>query len=124
MFKHPDYVMVMVSDMKRSVSFYRDRLGLPLKFEAPDWTEFTTGTTTVALHGGAKPATGPAPKEQPAGSCSIGFNVKNLDETYHALKNKGVGFVMPPSDRQGEGIRLAVARDPDGLSISFAEHKK
>ena len=52
MFKQLDYTMVIVSDMPRSVEFYRDKLGLPLKFESPEWTEFVTGTTTLALHGG------------------------------------------------------------------------
>ena len=53
---------VMVSDMERSVQFYRDTLGLKLRFQSPDWTEFDLGTTTLALHGGGKPAppgTGP-----------------------------------------------------------------
>jgi lactoylglutathione lyase len=125
MFKHADYVMIMVSDMKRSVAFYRDVLGLPLKFESPEWTELATGTTTLALHGGAQPAAAPRSHEkQPAGSCSLGFNVANLDETYHALKGKGVIFTVPPVERAGEGIRLAVAVDPDGLPISFAESKR
>jgi catechol 2,3-dioxygenase-like lactoylglutathione lyase family enzyme len=35
MFQHADYVMVNVSEMARSVAFYRDTLGLTLKFEAP-----------------------------------------------------------------------------------------
>ena len=52
MFKQIDYTMVVVSDMQRSVEFYRDKLGIPLKFQSPDWTEFQTGTTTLALHGG------------------------------------------------------------------------
>ena len=52
MFKQIDYTMVIVSDMARSIEFYRDKLGIPLKFESPDWTEFLTGTTTLALHGG------------------------------------------------------------------------
>jgi catechol 2,3-dioxygenase-like lactoylglutathione lyase family enzyme len=52
MFKQLDYTMIIVSDMHRSVEFYRDKLGLPLKFQSPDWTEFATGTTTLALHGG------------------------------------------------------------------------
>ena len=37
-----NYAIVFVSDMKRAVSFYRDVLGLPLKFESPGWTEFAT----------------------------------------------------------------------------------
>ena len=46
MFSKVDYVMVNVSDMSRSVAFYRDTLGLVLKFESPGWSEFETGGTT------------------------------------------------------------------------------
>lgn len=35
-----DYAIVFVSDMAREVAFYRNTLGLPLKFESPHWTEF------------------------------------------------------------------------------------
>jgi lactoylglutathione lyase len=123
MFKQIDYTMVVVSDMDKSVGFYRDKLGIPLKFQSPEWTEFQTGTTTLALHGGGVARTGPPagdPSKQ-AGACSIGFNVENVDETYEQLREKGIRFVMPPTQREGEGIRLAVAIDPDGLPISFAQ---
>ena len=123
MFKQIDYTMVVVSDMDKSVEFYRDKLGIPLKFQCPEWTEFQTGATTLALHGGGIPQSGPPagdPSKQ-AGACSIGFNVENVDETYEQLQAKGIRFVMPPTQREGEGIRLAVAVDPDGLPISFAQ---
>ncbi len=124
MFQKVDYVMVIVSDMRRSVAFYRDNLGLPLKFESPDWTEFQTGATTLALHGGGKPrapgasASGEA---KDAGTCSIGFSVSDLQTTFDKLRARGVTFVMPPTEREGEGIKLAVALDPDGLPVSFAQ---
>jgi lactoylglutathione lyase len=123
MFKQLDYTMIVVSDMQRSVEFYRDKLGLPLKFQSPDWTEFATGTTTLALHGGGIPSTQP-PAGDPskvAGACSIGFNVDDVDQTYEELKAKGIRFVMSPMQREGEGIKLAVAIDPDGLPVSFAQ---
>jgi lactoylglutathione lyase len=123
MFKQLDYTMIVVSDMQRSVEFYRDKLGIPLKFQSPDWTEFSTGTTTLALHGGGVPSTQP-PQGDPskiAGACSIGFNVDDVDKTYEELKAKGITFVMPPMQREGEGIKLAVAIDPDGLAVSFAQ---
>jgi len=41
-----NYVIIFVSDMKRSVSFYRDVVGLSLKFETPEWTEFATEGAT------------------------------------------------------------------------------
>jgi lactoylglutathione lyase len=123
MFKQIDYTMVVVSDMQRSVEFYRDKLGIPLKFQSPDWTEFQTGATTLALHGGGVAGTAPPtgdPTKQ-AGSCSIGFNVDDVDKTYEELKAKGIHFVMPPTQRGGEGIKLAVGLDPDGLPIAFAQ---
>ncbi|HXQ36999.1 MAG TPA: VOC family protein [Anaerolineales bacterium] len=123
MFKQLDYTMIVVSDMQRSVEFYRDKLGIPMKFQSPDWTEFATGTTTLALHGGGIPSTEP-PAGDPskvAGACSIGFNVDDVDKTYEELKAKGITFVMPPMQREGEGIKLAVAIDPDGLPVSFAQ---
>ena len=119
MFAKVDYIMINVSDMNRSVAFYRDVLGIPLRFDSPGWSEFETGTTTLALH--AAPAGG-APHSSPtAGSCSIGFSVADLDKTHAELQSRGARFVMPPTDRPEEGIRLAVCVDPDGLSISFAQ---
>ncbi len=122
MFKQIDYTMVVVSDMARSIEFYRDKLGIPLKFQSPDWTEFLTGTTTLALHGGGIPgqASGGS-TDKDAGTCSIGFNVDDVDKTYQELIAKGINFVMPPTQREGEGIRLPVCIDPDGLPVSFAQ---
>jgi catechol 2,3-dioxygenase-like lactoylglutathione lyase family enzyme len=122
MFNHIDYVMVMVSDMARSVKFYRDTLGLRLRSESPDWTEFETGTTVLALHGGGKAAV--ISHEPQAGTASIGFYVDNLDDKFKELKGKGVSFIMPPTDRAEEKIKLAICLDPDGLPISIAEHKQ
>ena len=123
MFNQIDYTMIIVSDMSRSVEFYRDKLGIPLKFESPEWTEFQTGATTLALHGGGVRQEGGQngdPSKQ-AGTCSIGFNCDDVDKTVEELKARGVFFVMPPTQREGEGIRLAVAIDPDGLPVSFAQ---
>ena len=36
------YAIVFVSDMKRSIAFYRDMIGLPLKFEA-------SGSTSIRM---------------------------------------------------------------------------
>ena len=122
MFTHVTYLMVNVSDMGRSVAFYRDVVGLPLKYETPGWTEFATGTTTVALHlspcaeAKAGPSTGPT-----AGSCSIGFSVDDIDAAWKKLEGRGAHFVVPPMLRAEEGIRLAVFVDPDGLMVSIAE---
>jgi lactoylglutathione lyase len=123
LFKQIDYVMVIVSNMSRSIEFYRDKLGLQLKSESPEWTEFQTGTTVLALHGGGKLRPNLKEKtESFAGTCSIGFTVDNLEKKFEELNSKGVVFVMPPARREEEGIELAVLLDPDGLPISLAEN--
>ena len=44
------YIIKFVADMDKAVKFYRDVLGLRVKFESPGWSEFVTGETTLALH--------------------------------------------------------------------------
>lgn len=34
------YVIKFVADMRKAMNFYRDVLGLQLKFESPGWSEF------------------------------------------------------------------------------------
>jgi lactoylglutathione lyase len=123
MFSKVDYVMVNVSDMRRSVAFYRDTLGLRLKFESPGWSEFESGATTLALHAASPAAGGKATAHDGpvAGTCSLGFSVPDINSTYSELRERGARFVMPPTEQPNEVIRLAVCIDPDGLSISFAE---
>jgi lactoylglutathione lyase len=116
-----DYIMVNVSDMGRSVAFYRDTLGLALRFDSPGWSEFETGASTLALHA-ASPASSQQQGGGPvAGTCTIGFSVDDLDAAVTDLQSRGARFVMPPTDQPNEGIRLAVCVDPDGLAISFAQ---
>jgi lactoylglutathione lyase len=119
-FQKPEYIIVYVSDMDRSLAFYRDTLGLPLKFTSPGWTEFNTGTTTIALH--ATPASKPAdqPGRTPAGVAQLGFMVENLQSVYELLKAQDVLFAMPPQ-KQSSGVTLAVLRDPDGLGITLQQ---
>ena len=120
--KQLDYVIVYVSDMQRSLAFYRDTLELTLKFTSPGWTEFVTGSTTIALHvvgGGGEQSTTPQ-SLPPAGQAHIGFMVDDLEATYEALKAQDVMFSLPPKT-QNSGARLAVLHDPDGLGITIQQ---
>lgn len=42
-------VWVYVSDLRRSVDFYYDRIGLPVKYREDDWIEFDLGKTSFAI---------------------------------------------------------------------------
>ncbi|HEY9839724.1 MAG: VOC family protein [Candidatus Sericytochromatia bacterium] len=42
--------MLSVPDLERSVSFYRDRLGLEAGYHDAHWAELKTGSFTLGLH--------------------------------------------------------------------------
>ena len=118
-----NYVIVFVSDMKRGVSFYRDVLGLPLKFESPGWTEFATDGATLALHAseGSNPD-GENQPHSPAGRCRPGLSVTHLDEFHKRMIKQNVPCLQEPKDVFGALIAQYV--DPDGLVISVAEERR
>lgn len=114
------YAIVFVQDMPRSVAFYRDVLGLPLRFESTHWTEFATDGATVALHKAEARRPGdPAPTDERAGQCRPGFGVPDLDVFHARMIARGVTCVEPP--KNVFGARQAQYADPDGLVISVGE---
>lgn len=121
--KKLDYAIVFVSDMKRSVGFYRDTLGFPLKFESAHWSEFSNQGSTLALHPADSVHPDPSGEgRNPAGSCHLGFVVEDLDAFHREMQAKGVRCVQAP--QQEEFGRLALYADPDGLLLSVAEAPK
>ena len=115
-----DYIIIFVSDMQRSTEFYRELLGLPLKFSSPGWTEFATGSTTIALHPARDAAQSSLQGQSPAGQAQLGFQVDDLDTIYTSLQAQGVEFSLPPK-QQPEGGIVAVLHDPDGLGITLRQ---
>jgi lactoylglutathione lyase len=109
--------------MKRSVSFYRDVLGLPLRFESPAWTEFATEGATLALHatGGAQAAKDDA-QQMAAGRCRPGLSVPDLDAFHKKMTTKNAPCVQEP--KETFGARIAQYVDPDGLVISVSEARR
>ena len=115
-----NYAIVFVSDMARSVSFYRDVFGLPLKFESPEWTEFMTGGATLALHLGKPAGQEKLPGGTTAsGQCCPGFSDQNLDEFHSRMLENGIACVQTPKDVFG--TRIGQYSDPDGVILSVSE---
>ncbi len=111
------YAIVAVSDMKESVGFYRDQLGLPLRFESPAWTEFNTEGATLALHSTLHSSHGDKP-----GTSRPGLSVADLDAFHARMTGLGIACVQPP--KEVFGARIAQYVDPDGLTISVSEERK
>lgn len=120
--QNPERFVIYVSDMQRSTAFYRDTLGLPLKFTSPGWTEFNNTGTTLALH---RHMTGEQQQHQPqtsAGQATLVFVVDDLQSTFETLKQAGVYFVMEPQ-QQPTGRTFAVLQDPDGFGITLQQRQ-
>jgi lactoylglutathione lyase len=115
------YAIVFVSDMQRSLVFYRDLLGLPVRFESSHWTELATEGATLALHLGDEPAAERAGEGEAPGSCRPGFHVADLDALHQRLVAAGVTCKQEPKDVFGS--RVALYLDPDGLQISVGEQR-
>jgi lactoylglutathione lyase len=109
-------VILLVSSMEKSIKFYRDILGLPVKTKSEEWTEFFTNDTVLALHPAKKKSNlkiGPG--------MLVGFEVSDLDSTVERLKDKKVKFFKRPKDEPFG--KHAIVQDPDGHLISIAEIK-
>jgi predicted enzyme related to lactoylglutathione lyase len=106
-----NYVIKFVGDMDRAVKFYRDVLGLPIKFESPSWSEFATGETTLALH--------PASQMNPAGGVELGFAVGDIQTFHKEMVARDVQFSMPPTQQDFGGL-LAQFVDSEGGRCSVA----
>jgi len=104
------YVMKFVADMDKAVAFYRDTLGLTLKFQSPHWSEFVTGETTLALH--------PASDKNPAGAVELGFTVEDIEGFHRDKAAAGVVFTRPPTAEHG--TKLANLLDSEGAQISIS----
>lgn len=114
-FRKVGAVILLVSNMEKSIKFYSDTLELPVKSRSKDWTEFFNNDTVLALH--------PAPEKRKmlkTGSGTlVGFEVTDLDSTVKKLKEKRVKFFKRPKEEPFG--KHAIVQDPDGHLISIAE---
>ena len=113
MFNRIGAVILLVSDMKRSTRFYRDVLGMKLKEQSKDWTEFSKRGTVLALHPSKKK------RIKRNNSMLVGFNVSDFDDVVNGLKKKKVKFYKKP--REESFGKHTIIQDPDGHLISIVQ---
>lgn len=112
-FRRLGAVILLVSDMDKSMKFYRDVLELPVKSTSPEWVEFFSSGTVVALH--------PSKNKTRTKNSGVlvGFMVSNLESVAKNLKDKKVEFFKEPTEESFG--KHAIIVDPDGHLISIAE---
>jgi lactoylglutathione lyase len=114
MFNRIGAVILLVSDMKESMKFYKDLLGMEVKQQTEDWVEFSKQGTVLALH-----PTKEKKKLTKNINMLIGFNVNELGIVCSNLEDKKVKFHKKMTKE--EFGKHAIIEDPDGHLISLAE---
>jgi lactoylglutathione lyase len=101
-------VYLYVSEMDRSLAFYRDLLGIPLAGDS-DWQEASLGGTRFALH---KSHEGIG--RHSSGTIHVSLGVADFDAAVERLREAGVEVQETMRDEWGTAGRIV---DPDGYSI-------
>lgn len=108
-------VVLYVSSMAESVTFYVEKLGLPLTFptwptdlSAEHWVTVDAAGTSIALHAGGP---GNIPDLAPA----VSFSVKDIQQTRAGLTAKGIPF--SEIEEPHPGVKLCHTKDPDGHTV-------
>lgn len=115
-----DYVIQYVESLERSVTFYRDVIGLKVRIEGDGYVEFEMPNTKFSLFERSKlpELIGREGGTAPCGE--IGFLVDDVDEEATRLRGLGVEILSGPVDRPWRERTLHIA-DPDGNVIEFAQ---
>jgi catechol 2,3-dioxygenase-like lactoylglutathione lyase family enzyme len=120
----PDYVILIVEDLDRSIEFYTATLGLKLGHRSGDYAQFHTGATRLALYTRNAMANTLGMRLQApdtnAPGFEIGFKVADVDAVVSDLLIRGATLAVPPTDRFW-GQRTAYLRDPDGHLVELAQ---
>jgi lactoylglutathione lyase len=123
-------VTVWVSDRKRAIEFYTQKLGFTLALE-----DKKTGWVEVGLPGGFTKIAIVEPTKELGDSyykyltqrigmtTGISFETFDINATYEELKAKGVKFEEPPQKMPWGGTVL-IFIDPDGNEFEIVEAKE
>ena len=132
---------IVVSDMQRSLRFYRDLLGMEVWADFKDNSQIVQDVTNVP---GAnirmvklKAADGmsiellqylshPQDVPKPVEACDVGCNhvalqVDDLDALHEHLTSEGIRFHSPPNVLSDGGAKVTYCRDPEGVIIELVE---
>ncbi|WP_420643223.1 VOC family protein [Candidatus Leptofilum sp.] len=113
-------VKIPVSNIEKSVAYYRDVLGLPESFSALEygWAQLEVGSLPFCLYEAGKGGGGGTP-----GTCdAVHFAVSDAAASYEALAVRGANI---PSglETSADGMRFFDIHDPDGNLIKVVQRK-
>jgi len=136
------HTAISVTNLDRSIQFYRDLLGMTLEWRIDhrrsEGLEEVVGLKNVDVSyamlsgwGGRielfqyhSPKGEPYPADKPVsdkGITHIAFQVEDIDGLYEKLVGRGIRFNSPPQVLR-EGVKAAYFHDPDGVTLEIIQY--
>ena len=110
-------VILAVKDLDRSIAFYHEIIGLPIKMQRRTWVDLGTTGALLSLHPASLAA------EHAGGSIdngiTIGFLVGDVKSALEELRGRGVRVYREIVER--EAGKNAIVYDPDEYLVSLFE---
>jgi catechol 2,3-dioxygenase-like lactoylglutathione lyase family enzyme len=117
------HVAVMVDDLDAALAFYCDELGFSV-LPRPDfgpgaegaWLQLGTAQVHLGIVAEMAPTTG-------FPHLALHIPADAWDDTMAAIEDRGIEFLLPPSERLdfGKRVRAAFVRDPAGNVIELTD---
>jgi lactoylglutathione lyase len=107
------FPILLVTDVERSLGFYRDLLGFQVDYCFPSEREPQFVSMTID---GGKLALGFTEADVQSASTAIWVYTDDVDDAVARLREAGVRVVAEPAD-QPWGERVASVADPDGFTV-------
>ena len=110
-------IILRVGDLDRSLSFYRDKLGMTVLGATPEFAFLDGGGVTLALN-----AIAGAIEANPPGLTEVVLEVDDVEAAHASLTEAGVPFRVAPRlvmSSNGRDLLAADFRDPDGNVLSI-----
>ena len=107
------FAILQVSDLRRSLAFYRELLGFELTYAFP--SEGEPEFVALEVEGGSL-GLGGTDRVAQSGSTALWLYTDDVDAAIADLRTAGVRVVAEPAD-QPWGERVASVADPDGYVV-------
>lgn len=114
-------IALTVHDMDRSVAFWRDTVGLKFLFQAPNVAFFDVAGVRLMLGSAESP-------EVKAAGTVLYFEVADLDDTFAALRDRGVVVAKGGEPHfiaklGSTDLWMAFLEDPDGHLFALMQQR-
>ena len=110
-------VILAVKDLDKSIAFYHDLIGLPIKNQRRTWVDLGTSGALLSLHPASLTAEHIGSSIE--NGITIGFLVGDVQTAVTELREKGVKVYREIVER--DAGKNAVVLDPDGYLVSLFE---